>query len=72
MKVLSAKVVNGHLDVPEGTLEEGVTVTLLVPEPEGDEPLTDAQQRELAQALAEADRGEGTDGWQFLSELRGD
>lgn len=70
--MLSAKVVNGHLDVPEGTLEEGVTVTLLVPEPEGDEPLTDAQQRELAQALAEADRGEGTDGWQFLSELRGD
>ena len=69
MKVLSAKVVNGHLDVPDGTLEDGVTVTLLVPEAEEDESLTEAQKRELAQALAEADRGEGTDGWRFLSEL---
>lgn len=69
MKVLSAKVINGHLDVPDGVFEEGATVTLLVPEAEGDEELTADQKRELAQALAEADRGEGVDGWQFLSEL---
>jgi predicted transcriptional regulator len=32
--------------------------------------LTEEQQEEIAQALAEADRGEGVDGWQFLAELR--
>lgn len=69
MKVLSARVVNGHLDVPEGTFEEGITVTLLVPELEGGEGLTESQKRELKQALAEADAGEGVDGWQFLREL---
>lgn len=70
MKMLTAKVVDGQLDLPEGTLEEGVTVTLLVPELEEDFELTEEQQEELAQAIAEADRGEGVDGWQFLAELR--
>lgn len=71
MKMLTAKVIDGHLDLPEGTLEEGLTVTILVPEPEGDFELTAEQQRELSQALAEADRGEGVDGWELLAELRG-
>jgi hypothetical protein len=70
MKMLTAKVIDGHLDLPEGTIEEGQTVTILVPEPEGGFELTDEQQQELAQALAEADRGEGMDGWQLLAELR--
>ncbi|HKH45367.1 MAG TPA: hypothetical protein VKM72_11935 [Thermoanaerobaculia bacterium] len=70
MKLLTAKVIDGQLDLPEGTLEEGVTVTLLVPEHEGGFELTEEQQEELAQAVAEADRGEGVDGWQFLAELR--
>jgi len=70
MKLLTAKVIDGQLDVPEGVLEEGVTITLLVPEEDEDFELTEEQQEELAQALAEADRGEGVDGWQFLAELR--
>jgi hypothetical protein len=70
MKMLTAKVIDGHLDLPEGTLEEGLTVTILIPEPESGFELTDEQQRELVQALAEADRGEGIDGWQLLAELR--
>lgn len=70
MKLLTAKVIDGQLDLPEGILEEGVTVTLLVPEEDEDFELTEEQQEELAQALAEADRGEGVDGWQFLAELR--
>lgn len=68
--MLTAKVIDGQLDLPEGILEEGVTVTLLVPEKDEDFKLTEEQQEELAQALAEADRGEGVDGWQFLAELR--
>jgi len=70
MKMLSAKVIDGHLDLPKGTLEEGQTVTILVPEPEGSFELTAEQHQELAESLAEADRGEGIDGWQLLAELR--
>jgi hypothetical protein len=70
MKMLTAKVVDGHLDLPEGTLEEGATVTILVPEAaDSGSELTAAQRQELAQALAEADRGEGIDGWQLLADL---
>ena len=70
MKLRTAKVFDGQLDLPDGVLEEGVTITLLVPEKDEDFELTEEQQEELAQALAEADRGEGVDGWQFLAELR--
>jgi hypothetical protein len=70
MKMLTAKVIDGHLDLPEGALEEGLTVTILVPEREAGFELTAEQQLELPQALAEADRGEGIDGWQLLAELR--
>jgi hypothetical protein len=68
--MLSAKVVDGHLDLPEGELEDGVTVTILVPEPGGGFELNDEQRKELLEALAEADRGEGVDGRQILDELR--
>lgn len=70
MKLLTAKVIDGQLDLPEGILEEGVTITLLVPEEDEAFELTEEQQEDLAQALAEADRGEGVDGWKFLAELR--
>jgi hypothetical protein len=69
MKLLTARVIDGQLDIPEGTLEEGVTVTILVPEDEQGFELTAEQQAELEQAIAEADRGEGMDGWQLLGEL---
>jgi hypothetical protein len=70
MKLLTAKVIDGQLDLPEGELEDGITVTVLVPEDESAFQLTEEQQRELAEAVAEADRGEGIDGWRFLDELR--
>lgn len=71
MKVLSAKFVDGRLDVPNGTLHEGDTVTLLVPEREDDEgfTLTEDETVRLREALEEADRGEGIDGWKLLEEL---
>ena len=71
MKLLSAKVIDGHLDLPEGTLTEGIRVTVLVPEDDSRFELTQEQQEELATAVAEADRGEGIDGWRLLDELRG-
>ena len=70
MKMLTARVVDGRLDLPAGALEEGATVTILVPEQDQAFELTEEQERELTQALAEADRGEGIDGSQLLGELR--
>lgn len=57
-------------ELPEGTLEGAATVAVLVPEDEGAFELSDEQVAELTRALAEADRGEGVDGWELLAELR--
>jgi hypothetical protein len=70
MKILSAKVVDGRLDIPEGMLEEGSVVTVLVRESPETLFLSEDQKEELSAAIAEANRGEGVDGWQFLEELR--
>ncbi len=71
MKVLSAKVVNGQLDVPEGILEEGATVILLVPE-DDEEGFTLSQEDQalLLESIAQGERGEVVDGWQLLDELK--
>jgi hypothetical protein len=71
MKMLTARVVGGHLDLPQGALEEGALVTLLVQEPDEDFHLSEEQRLELVEALAEAKDGEGVDGWRLLEELRG-
>lgn len=48
MKVLTAKVVEGRLDLPAGALRDGDTVTLLIGEPEEQGfHLSDAEQEEL-------------------------
>jgi hypothetical protein len=72
MKMLTAKVVDGQLDVPEGTLEEGITVTILVPEDEDTEgfEVTAEERAILLDSLEQARRGEGVDGWALLKELR--
>jgi hypothetical protein len=58
------------LDVPDGTLEEGATVTLLVPEAEEGFILSQEEQALLLEAIHQADRGEVVDGWHLLDELR--
>jgi hypothetical protein len=72
MKVLTAKVKNGRLDVPEGILEEGATVTLLVLEDEDEEGfrLSPEEQAFLLESIAQAERGEAVDGWQLLEDLK--
>jgi hypothetical protein len=70
MKVLTARVMDhGRLDVPEGILQEGATITLLVPEDEKAFELSPAEKSLLLEAIAQADRGETVDGWQLLAEL---
>jgi hypothetical protein len=70
MKVLTARFVNGHLDLPDGAIGEGEVVTVLVSEPEEEFDLTPEERSRLTAALAQAERGEGKDGWQLLDELR--
>lgn len=70
MRLLTATVVDGRLDLPEGTLEDGSVVTLLVPENEAGFELDEQQRAFLRESIAQADRGEGVDGWQLLAELR--
>jgi hypothetical protein len=70
MKVLTAKVMGGgRLDVPEGSLQEGDTVTLLVPEAEEGFSLSPEEKSFLRESIAQADRGEVVDGWKLLAEL---
>jgi hypothetical protein len=70
MKILTAKYINGHLDLPEGSLNEGDVVTLLVPEQEQGFSLTPEETTRLHTAIAQAENGEATDGWNLLDELR--
>ena len=71
MKVLTATVVDGRLDLPKGALHDGDTVTLLVPDREEKGfHLSDDQQADLRAAIAEADRGETVDGRRLLDELK--
>lgn len=71
MQIMSAKVVGGRLDLPDDALPEGTTVTLLVPDAEDSGfVLSEAQRAELAEAIAQADRGEGIDGWELLRDLK--
>ena len=68
MKVMTGKVVDGKVDIP-ADLEEGSTVAILVPD-EGGFTLSPDEEQELAEAIAEIDRGEFVDGDALLAELR--
>lgn len=71
MKMLTARVVDGRLDLPKGTLRDGDTVTLLVPDREDRGfHLSDDQQAELRGAIEEAERSQTVDGPALLEELK--
>lgn len=70
MKVMTARVVDGKIDVGDAHLEEGARVAVLISEGSGFE-LSEADQQELEQALAEIERGEYVDGRELLRELKG-
>ena len=70
MKVLTAKVIDGGLDVPKGCLQEGATVTLLIPEDEEGFRLSPEEQAFLLESIAQGERGEVVDGWQLLDDLK--
>jgi hypothetical protein len=70
MKVMTARVVGGKIDVGDVQLEEGASVAVLVSE-ESNFHLNESEQEELELALAEIRRGEYTDGRELLNELKG-
>jgi hypothetical protein len=70
MKVITARVVDGKIDVGDTPLEEGARVAVLISAGPGFE-LSEADQAELEGALAEIERGEFVDGGELLRELKG-
>ena len=70
MKVLTAKVVGGQLELPEDLLEEGTTVTLLVPEPEERFALDEEQEAFIRRSLSQIETGDWVDARQLLQQLR--
>ena len=70
MRILSGTVVDGRIEVPEGTVEDGTTVTVIVPDGEATFELTPEEVRELQSSIDQASRGEVVDGWKLLEQLR--
>ncbi len=70
MKMLTAKVVRGQLDLPEGLLEEGSTVTVLIPEAEEGFDLSEDEVAFIRESMDQIARGDWVDGQQLLDELR--
>lgn len=71
MRVLSAEVVDGRLELPEGAAKEGATLVVLVPD--GEENgfrLSADEQVRLRISLAQADEGDLSDGLALLDELK--
>jgi hypothetical protein len=69
MRILTARFVNGRLDLPDGILRDSDTVTVLLPDAEAEFELTAEDRSGLVEAMAEMERCEGTDGWRLLEEL---
>ena len=70
MKVLTARVVGGKIDVGDAELEEGTAVAVLISDESGF-ALSEVEEQELETALAEIQQGNYTDGRELLRDLRG-
>ncbi len=70
MKVITSTVVDGKIQVPDGVLAEGESVTILARD--ADEPirLTAEQEAELSVAADEIHGGDSVDGDDLVAELK--
>jgi hypothetical protein len=64
------RVVDGKIVVDDYQLEEGSLVKVTIGIGDGGPALTPEMEAELDESIAQADRGEGIDGYVFLEELR--
>ena len=58
MRVTTGTVIDGRIEVPDESFEEGSTVTVLAPENEKTFTLGPEDEAALVEAMAEGDRGE--------------
>lgn len=70
MRVMTARVVDGKIDVRDAELTEGAAVAVLIPDASGFE-LSEDDQQDLELALSEIQQGAYTDGRDLLRELKG-
>lgn len=68
MKVFSAKVVNGRLEVGDAQVPDGMTVTVIADD-DTEVEFTPEQRALLRESLAQADRGETVDAFELLKTL---
>jgi len=70
MRIATGKVIRGKLELDGDSLEEGATVTVLVPESDETFTLTPDEEVALEESLKQAARGEFVDAGALLRELR--
>jgi hypothetical protein len=70
MRIATGKVIHGRLELEGDSLEEGSTVTVLVPEPDETFELTPDEEIALEESLKEAAQGQFVDSEVLLRELR--
>jgi hypothetical protein len=70
MRIATGKVVQGKLELDGDSLEEGATVTVLVPEADESFDLTLEEEAALEASLQEAAQGDFVDTEALLRELR--
>ncbi len=70
MRVMTARVVDGKIDVTDAELREGAAVAVLIPDSSGFH-LSEDEQEDLELALLEIQTGNYTDGRELLRELKG-
>jgi hypothetical protein len=67
---MTARVVDGKIDVGDAEIGEGAAVAVLIPDTSGFR-LSEEDEDELESALSEIQQGNYTDGRQLLRELKG-
>lgn len=70
MKLVTGKVENGKVALPEGEFEEGACVAVLASSPDEPVALTAAEERALIESLAEIRSGSYITGEDLLRHLR--
>lgn len=71
MRVFNGKVINGRVQLPPGSVEDGEAVTIFVSDEDDGFDLTPAQVRELQQSIDQISRGEVVNAEDLLAQLRG-
>jgi hypothetical protein len=70
MRIATGRVVHGKLELDGDSLEEGATVTVLVPDADESFDLTPDEEAALEESLQEAAQGQFVEAEALLRELR--